>query len=127
MAIVRAAEQEVHGEEGFEVRVLADSRRGAKELHVTRMKLAPGEREEGANLHKHDHEEIIVVLSGACSFRVGDEEPRLSAGDVLIIPPGVLHIGIREPEGCETLTIQLAGARNFGADGKERPVPPWRR
>ena len=44
-----------------------------------------------ANPHSHPHEQIVYVLSGDLRFVVGDEEVTVTAGDMLVVPPGVRH------------------------------------
>ena len=39
-------------------------------------------------IHKHDHEDVIVMLRGSFTLRVADEEVTIREGDTLIIPPG---------------------------------------
>jgi len=50
--------------------------------------LAPGHEPRP---HTHPHEQIVYILSGRGRFRVGDESADVEAGDVLVVPPGVLH------------------------------------
>ncbi len=47
----------------------------------------------GVPLHSHDRWEIIYVISGSHRTRLGDEICQVDAGDVMIVPPGVLHNG----------------------------------
>ena len=41
--------------------------------------------------HTHPHEQIVYILSGRGRFAVGEETTDVEAGDVLVVPPGVLH------------------------------------
>ena len=50
--------------------------------------LDPG---HGANPHSHPHEQIVYMVSGRVRFAVGDEETILGPGDMIVIPPGVVH------------------------------------
>lgn len=71
-------------------------------------------------VHKHDHEDIIVMLRGSFTLRVGDEEVRLEAGDTLIIPPDTVHTPVAAgPDGCELIGMSVAGIRSFQPDGTE--------
>jgi quercetin dioxygenase-like cupin family protein len=38
-----------------------------------------------------DHDEVVLVLEGACGFRVGDETRRVKAGDLMFIPRDTVH------------------------------------
>jgi quercetin dioxygenase-like cupin family protein len=44
-----------------------------------------------ARPHSHPHEQIVYVISGELRFVVGDEEVIVTAGDMLVVPPGVEH------------------------------------
>ena len=50
--------------------------------------LAPGHEPRP---HTHPHEQIVYILSGRGRFCVGDESTDVEVGDVLVVPPGVLH------------------------------------
>ena len=43
--------------------------------------------------HSHENEQLTYILSGALKFWIGEEmkEVTVSAGEVLVIPPNVLH------------------------------------
>jgi quercetin dioxygenase-like cupin family protein len=76
--------------------------------------------------HRHDVEEVIVVLSGSCTARIGEETHTLSAGDACLIPAGTLHQVINSgEEAWECLTAMKVGARFIRPDGNETPTPPW--
>ena len=44
--------------------------------------------------HSHNHDEVIVVQSGAIKFTIAGEDYLLEAGDELILPAGTLHSAI---------------------------------
>jgi quercetin dioxygenase-like cupin family protein len=41
--------------------------------------------------HKHVSEQITMVVSGALKFTIGSEDIIVNAGEVLVIPPNVVH------------------------------------
>lgn len=45
-------------------------------------------------LHSHPFEQIAVVLTGRMRWTVGEETFEVGAGEVLRVPPGVVHGGI---------------------------------
>ena len=45
----------------------------------------------GPRLHRHDYDEVIVVLDGVGRFTAGEEQVELAAGDTLVIPAGTAH------------------------------------
>ena len=70
---------------------------------ITR-KLAVGQNEmvgrlrlaKGATVppHKHLAEQITMVMSGALRFTIGGKDIEVRAGDVLVIPPNVVHSAV---------------------------------
>ena len=51
-------------------------------VHGERLTLGVVEIEPGVGVpeHRHDHEQLGIVLAGSVTFRVGDETRRLDAG-----------------------------------------------
>ncbi len=43
------------------------------------------------NMHKHPHEQLTYIIEGTCKFTLGDEVFTMSDGDLVLIPPGVMH------------------------------------
>ena len=71
-------------------------------------------------IHKHDHEDVIVMLRGSFKLRVGDEDVTIREGDTLIIPPDTVHTPLEAgPEGCELIGMSVADIRSFQPDGTE--------
>jgi mannose-6-phosphate isomerase-like protein (cupin superfamily) len=50
--------------------------------------VSPG---EGPALHKHAYSEVFVVLEGESHFVAGDEERRVHAGQIVVVPPDTPH------------------------------------
>ena len=50
--------------------------------------------------HSHPFEQLAYIIAGRVRFTVGDEVVEVGAGEVLRIPPDVVHCG--EPVGDET-------------------------
>ena len=63
--------------------------------------------EGGPPLHVHDHEdEVVAVLEGELSYRLGDETGTLSPGGTLWFPRGVPHAVANLAGGpCRFLTV----------------------
>lgn len=70
-------------------KILINSNIGAKNLEVRLTEMMPGQVHE---LHKHNVEEVIIVLSGK-GIHVEENENKLDIGpdDVVYIPVGVKH------------------------------------
>ena len=67
----------------------------ARMVHSESMTLAYWEVDAGAALpeHSHPHEQVASVIEGEFELTVGDEAHTLRPGDVVVIPPDVLHSG----------------------------------
>lgn len=57
--------------------------------------------------HWHDAAEFVLALEDGCVYRVGDNDHRLEAGDLLLIWPRELHELIHKPVGG-TIIIQFS-------------------
>lgn len=78
---------------------------------ITR-KLAVGQNEmigrlhlsRGATVppHKHAAEQITMVMSGALRFNVAGKDVTVAAGEVLVIPPNVVHSAVAL-EDCDDI------------------------
>jgi len=44
--------------------------------------------------HKHVSEQITMVMTGALKFTIGDKDFTVRAGEVLVIPPNVVHSAV---------------------------------
>jgi quercetin dioxygenase-like cupin family protein len=55
---------------------------------VGRLQLAKG---AVVTPHKHVSEQITMVMTGAIKFTIGGKDITVRAGEVLIIPPNVIH------------------------------------
>ena len=91
---------------------------GSTEILMGRTTKDPGPCEP--YVHKHDREDVIVMLRGSFTLRVADQDVTLHEGDTLIIPPDTVHTPVAAgPEGCELIGISVAGIRSFQPDGTE--------
>ncbi len=96
---------------------------GAQEVMAWRDRLEPG---AGSAPHLHDHEELIVVITGECVARIGRMEMILTVGDACLIPAGATHqITNRGIEPWECITVMPVGTQFLLPDGSETPPPPW--
>jgi len=44
--------------------------------------------------HKHVSEQITMIMSGALKFAIGGKDVTVRAGEVLVIPPNVVHSAV---------------------------------
>ena len=101
---------------------LATPSRGASEVMVWRTRVAPG---GGPPVHTHDHEEVVVIVSGTGTFSEADGvKHAFGPGDVLFAAAGVVH-ELRADEGVavEWIACMPSGTRTLTPDGDELPTP----
>lgn len=102
---------------------LATPSRGAKQLEVWWGKAAPG---AATPVHRHDAEEIVVVLRGRGEARADGAAMQFSAPCTLILPKEQLHqLANTGTETLEAIAVVPVGSKVFDADGNELPLP-WR-
>lgn len=53
--------------------------------------------------HVHPWEQVVYVLDGACTFRVGVASMAVEAGDVFLVPPGYEHAADGGESPCTLL------------------------
>jgi len=71
----------------------------------------------------HTEDEIFHVLGGAFFFKVGDQEHRLGAGDMLLAPKGIPHQYLVESaEGGHWLTVTVSGDFERFVQATSRPA-----
>jgi quercetin dioxygenase-like cupin family protein len=59
--------------------------------------------------HRHDHDELIVVVAGGAAF--GGAARPIGPGDSVVVPAGVVHRFICGPEGMQIVTVARGPAR----------------
>jgi quercetin dioxygenase-like cupin family protein len=74
-------------------------------LSAVRIVTEPGATFDG-RLHRHDNEQLLVVLAGEIEVQIGEERITARPGDMVFFPPGTLHGGIGVgPQGAEFYEI----------------------
>jgi len=51
------------------------------------------------------HDELVIIIEGACGFRVGDETRRVQSGDLIFIPKDTIHGPIADDGRIVLLSI----------------------
>ena len=72
--------------------------------------------------HSHpETDEMFLVVDGEMVIHLRDQDLKLAAGELCVIPKGVEHKPAAVQE-CQILMIEPAGTRNTGDAGGERTV-----
>ena len=73
---------------GLEHQTLASLAQGVNGLEVWRQTIAPGAR---TPVHRHNCEEVIVVLRGSGHITMAGDEVAFDANSTIIVPPDAVH------------------------------------
>jgi len=97
-------------------------------VHGERLTLGVVEIEPGVGVpeHRHDHEQLGIVLAGSVTFRVGDETRLLDAGSTWCIPSNTPHEVTAGPEGAAVLDVFAPPRDDWSRFEAQAPrAPRW--
>lgn len=82
-------------------------------LSANRLTLPAGA--DGARPHRHAHaSELFYVLGGRMEFLLGERSTVATEGDLVLVPPGLVHAFGATPEsGADVLVIMAPGVERF--------------
>jgi quercetin dioxygenase-like cupin family protein len=92
---------------------------GTKNTAVVYFELEPGHR---LGTHTDSAEEILLVLEGEAEVSLGDEQGRISAGEIAVVPAMVPH-GLRNV-GDETVRVVGFFSSNVVVSTFDQPMLP---
>ncbi len=100
----------------------------ARTIEGEKLSLAVVELDAGSVVreHRHENEQLGLVVSGSVTFRVGDETRELGPGGTWQIPPNIPHEVHVGPEGAVVIDA-FAPARDDWQALERLPVqsPRW--
>jgi mannose-6-phosphate isomerase-like protein (cupin superfamily) len=123
MKLIKRTQAPVFDAAGTTVTAYAAPSRGASELSLWQIELAPGST---SPLHHMDCEEVFLGLDGHAVAAIDGTEHPLGSGDCLILPAGTdftLHVPGNEPFRA-LACIRAGGQATLAPDGPTFP-PPW--
>ncbi len=122
MAVIRGSEYKEFELMGNHMLGLATRSRGAKEVAVWRGRTDPGATTPP---HYHDHEEVLIVLTGSGKVKIQGDEVTVSSGDVAIVPPSMRHelAADEQGEGLDAIAVLPAGTKTYLPNGEELELP----
>jgi quercetin dioxygenase-like cupin family protein len=99
----------------------------ARSVHGDRLTLAVIELDPGSVVpeHRHDHEQLGLVLHGSVTFRVGDERRELGAGGTWRIPSNVPHEVHVGPEGAVVIDAFAPTREDWRDRAELERAPRW--
>jgi quercetin dioxygenase-like cupin family protein len=93
---------------------------GTKSTAVVYFEIEPGHR---LGTHTDSAEEILLILEGEAEVSLGDEQGRLSAGEMALVPAMVPH-GLRNV-GDETVRVAGFFSSNVVVSTFDQPMMPF--
>ncbi|MBP2563266.1 quercetin dioxygenase-like cupin family protein [Neorhizobium galegae] len=96
-----------HGAEGraFDTQTLVDRKMGSKNIKAFVSLVHPG---SGMGLHVHPFDQFYYVLHGQLSVRLGFDTSRMSEGNIVVFPAGLIHSNSNDGAGpALLLTINV--------------------
>jgi quercetin dioxygenase-like cupin family protein len=76
--------------------------------------------------HRHDHEQLGMVLQGSLEFRIGEEKRRLGPGGTWRIPSNVPHEVTVGPDGAVVIDVFAPVRQDWGAvEQQTGRTPRW--
>lgn len=125
MAVVRAAEAPTFTLPRVRFVGLTAPSRGASEICTWHLYVEP--HTPSAEAHWLDHEEVFILLEGALTFVIDDEQVGLAAGDALAVPAQArIHLSNAGDAPAHALVCIPAGFQAFNAE-QTIGTPPWAR
>jgi quercetin dioxygenase-like cupin family protein len=97
----------------------------ARAVHGERQSLAVVELEPDAIVpeHRHENEQLGLVLSGSLTFRIADETRQLGPGETWTIPSKVPHEVTAGPEGAVVIDVFAPVRADWEELQKSEPRP----
>jgi quercetin dioxygenase-like cupin family protein len=66
-----------------------------------------------APVHRHEHEQIAVVVDGACDFILEGKLYPMKKGDVIVVPSNIEHGNYSTHKGCQIIDVFSPPRQDF--------------
>lgn len=98
----------------------------ARAIHGDRQSLAVVELDPNAVVpeHRHENEQLGMVISGALTFRIADETRELGPGETWTIPSNVPHEVTAGPQGAVVIDVFAPVRVDWEEREKSEPRQP---
>ena len=100
----------------------ASPSRGAIDLSLWRLSLAPG---EASPPHSLSREEVFLALGGSAVATIDGAEYPFAAGDCLVVPTGVPFVLSAGDDGFDAVCAMAAGGQATLLPDGPTISPPW--
>ena len=100
----------------------ASPSRGATDLSLWRLSLAPG---ESSPPHSLSREEVFLALGGSAVAVIDGTEHLFAGGDCLVVPIGVPFVLVAGDAGLDAVCAMAAGGQATLLPDGPTIAPPW--
>jgi mannose-6-phosphate isomerase-like protein (cupin superfamily) len=122
MPVITAPASPTHEIGGTKFTSLATPSLGSARTSIWQVEIPAG---EVPTPHELTAEEIFVVLEGAAAVTLDDVEAQATAGDTIVVPPGVSFVLANAGEQPLRLLCCLPVGGQARVPGGEAFTPPW--
>ncbi len=120
--IIRSDDAPTFTQGGVTATGYASPSRGARDLSLWRIDLAPG---EASPPHSLSHEEVFLALRGEATVTLSAAEQTLATGDCLVVPEGVPFTIQATEAGFGAVCAMVAGGQATILPDGPTITPPW--
>lgn len=122
MGIFKNSELETLELPGLRHQTIGGHKQGVKSMEVWVQTMAPG---AATPVHRHECEEVILVLSGSGTCTVGDETFSFGPNSTLVLESDTVHqiVNTSDEEMKLVAALGMAPVRVKTGDGAPLPVP----
>ena len=120
--IIRSHDAPTFTQGGVTATGYASPSRGARDLSLWRIALAP---HEASPPHTLSHEEVFLALEGGATATLYSADHSLAAGDCLVVGPGVPFTLSAGPDGFAAVCAMVAGGEATILPDGPTLTPPW--
>jgi mannose-6-phosphate isomerase-like protein (cupin superfamily) len=120
--IISSEDAPIFRQDGVTAVGYASPSRGATDLSLWRLSLAPG---EASPLHSLSREEVFLALAGSAVATIDGAPHAFAAGDCLVVPAGRPFLLAAGEEGLDAVCAMAAGGKATLLPDGPTISPPW--
>jgi mannose-6-phosphate isomerase-like protein (cupin superfamily) len=120
--IISSEDAPIFRQDGVTAVGYASPSRGATDLSLWRLSLAPGET---SPRHSLSREEVFLALAGSAVATIDDTPHPFAAGDCLVVAAGRPFILVAGDEGLDAVCAMAAGGKATLLPDGPTISPPW--
>jgi len=83
------------------------------------LSIISGEPDAQLPPHRHENEQMMIVLDGGCDFIIEGEYHAVQKGDVVVLPSNIEHGGRITQKGCSIIDVFSPPRQDFVAKLEE--------